>query len=39
MPHRDLATPDLFLDTMLNRRTYEAYPTDCTEALGIIYGN
>jgi hypothetical protein len=30
---------DLFLDTMLSRRTWEACPIDCTEDLGNIYGN
>jgi hypothetical protein len=39
MPHRGLATPDLFLDTMLNRRIWEACPIDCTETQGNIYGN
>jgi hypothetical protein len=34
-----LAAPDLFLDTMLNRRIWEASPIDCTEGLGNIYGN
>jgi hypothetical protein len=38
-PHRGLAAPDLFLDTMLNQRTCEACPIDYTEALGNIYGN
>jgi hypothetical protein len=38
-PHRRLATPDLFLDTMLDRRTWEACPINCTEGLGNIYGN
>jgi hypothetical protein len=33
-PYRGLATPDLFLDTMLDRRTREACSIDCTEALG-----
>jgi hypothetical protein len=36
-PHRGLAASDLFLDTMLNQRTWEAYPIDYTEALGNIY--
>jgi hypothetical protein len=35
-PHQGLAAPDLFLDTMLDRRTLEI---DCTEGLGNIYGN
>jgi hypothetical protein len=39
MPHRVLATPDLFLDTMLDRRTREACQIDCTESLGNIYEN
>jgi hypothetical protein len=39
MPHRGLATPDLFLDTMLDRRTREACPINCTESLGNIYEN
>jgi hypothetical protein len=38
-PHRDLAAPELFLDTMLNQRTWEACPIDCTEDLGNIYEN
>jgi hypothetical protein len=38
-PHRGLASPDLFLDTMLNRRTWKACPIDSTRALGNIYGN
>jgi hypothetical protein len=38
-PHRGLATLDLFLNTMLNQRTWEACPIDCTEDLGNIYGN
>jgi hypothetical protein len=38
-PHRGLTAPDLFLDTMLDRRTWEACPIDCTEGLGNIYGN
>jgi hypothetical protein len=36
-PHRDLAALDLFLDTMLDRRTREACLIDYTEALGNIY--
>jgi hypothetical protein len=39
MPHRGLATPDLFLDTMLDRRTGETHLINCIEALGNIYGN
>jgi hypothetical protein len=39
MPHRDLAAPDLFLDTMLDRRTWETCPIDYTEDLDNIYGN
>jgi hypothetical protein len=39
MPHQGLAALDLFLDTTLDRRTREACPIDCTEALGSIYGN
>jgi hypothetical protein len=38
-PHRGLAATDLFLNTMLNRRIWEACPIDCTEALGNIYRN
>jgi hypothetical protein len=38
-PHRGLAAPDLFLDTMLDRRTWEASPIDYTEGLGNIYRN
>jgi hypothetical protein len=38
-PHWGLAAPDLFLDSMLNRRAWEAYLIDCTEALGNIYRN
>jgi hypothetical protein len=37
--HRGLAAPNLFLDTMLDRRTWEACPTDCMEGLGNIYSN
>jgi hypothetical protein len=36
-PHRDLAAPELFMDTMLNQRSWEACLIDCTEALGDIY--
>jgi hypothetical protein len=39
MPHRGLAAPDLFLDTMLVRRTWKACPIDCMEGLGNIYRN
>jgi hypothetical protein len=39
MPHRGLAAPDLFLDTMLVQRTWEVCPIDCTECLGNIYRN
>jgi hypothetical protein len=38
-PYRGLAAIDLFLNTMLNRRIWEACPIDCTEALGNIYRN
>jgi hypothetical protein len=38
-PHWCLAVLDLFLDTMLNQRIWEACPIGCTEALGNIYGN
>jgi hypothetical protein len=38
-PHRYLATLDLFLDTILDRRTEEARLIYCTESLGNIYGN
>jgi hypothetical protein len=38
-PHQGLAALNLFLDTMLNRRTWEAYLIDCTEALSNIYMN
>jgi hypothetical protein len=38
-PHRCLATPDLFLDIMLDRRTWETHLIDCTESLDNIYGN
>jgi hypothetical protein len=38
-PHWGLAAPDIFLDTMLVRRTWEACPIDCTKGLGNIYGN
>jgi hypothetical protein len=37
-PHRGLATPDLFLDNMLNQRIWETCLIDCTEALDYIYG-
>jgi hypothetical protein len=36
-PHRGLAAPDLFLDTMLDWRTGEACLIDYTESLGNIY--
>jgi hypothetical protein len=39
IPHRGLAAPDLFLDTMLNRRTWEACLIDCMKGLGNIYEN
>jgi hypothetical protein len=38
-PHRCLADLDLFLDTMLNCRTWEACPIDCMKALDNIYEN
>jgi hypothetical protein len=38
-PHRGLATPDIFLDTILDRRTWETCLIDCIEALGNIYEN
>jgi hypothetical protein len=38
-PHKGLVAPDLFLDTMLNRITWEACLIDYTEALGNKYGN
>jgi hypothetical protein len=38
-PHRGLAAPNLFLDTVQNMRTWEACPIDCMKALGNIYGN
>jgi hypothetical protein len=38
-PHRGLAAPDLFLDTMLDHRTWEGCLIDCAEYLGSIYGN
>jgi hypothetical protein len=37
--HRGLATLDLFLNTMLDRRIWEACPIDCMEGLDIIYEN
>jgi hypothetical protein len=37
--HRDSAAPDLFLDTMLNRRICEACPIDCTKGLSNMYKN
>jgi hypothetical protein len=36
MPHRGLAALDLFLDTMLDWRTWEVCPINCTEALDNI---
>jgi hypothetical protein len=39
MPHQGLATLDLFLYTMLDRRTDETCMIDCTESLGNIYEN
>jgi hypothetical protein len=38
-PHRGLAAPDLFLDTMLDRRICETRPIDCMEGLDNIYEN
>jgi hypothetical protein len=38
-PHRGLADSDLFLNTMLDRRTWKTCPIDCTKGLGDIYGN
>jgi hypothetical protein len=38
-PRLDLVAPDLFLNTMLDRRTWEACPIDCMESLGNIYGS
>jgi hypothetical protein len=38
-PHRCLATPDLFLDSMPDQRIGETRPIDCTESLGNIYMN
>jgi hypothetical protein len=38
-PNRGLAASDLFLDTMLNQRIWEACPIDCTEVLCNIYEN
>jgi hypothetical protein len=38
-PHRYLATLDLFLDTILDRRTEEARLVYYTKSLGNIYGN
>jgi hypothetical protein len=38
-PHRGLAAPNLFLDTMLDRRTGETRPIDCMESLCNIYMN
>jgi hypothetical protein len=39
MPHRGLAASKLFLDTMLDRKTWEACPIDYRKALCNIYGN
>jgi hypothetical protein len=39
MPHQGLAARDLFLDTILNRRTWETYLIDFTKALDNIYRN
>jgi hypothetical protein len=39
MPHRGLAASGLFLDTMLDQRTGQTSPIDCTESLGNIYRN
>jgi hypothetical protein len=36
--HRGLAAPDLFLDIMLDRRTWEACLIDCMKGLRNIYG-
>jgi hypothetical protein len=38
-PHRGLATPDLFLDTMLDQRIGKTRLINCTESLSNIYGN
>jgi hypothetical protein len=38
-PHRGLAAPDLFLDTILSWRTWKACLIDCMGVLGNIYGN
>jgi hypothetical protein len=38
-PHRCLAAPNLFLDTMLNRSTCEACLIDYIEAMSNIYRN
>jgi hypothetical protein len=38
-PHLGLTAPNLFLNTMLNRRTWETCLIDWTETLGNIYGN
>jgi hypothetical protein len=37
--HRGLAAPDLFMDTMLNQRTWEACLIYCREFLDNIYEN
>jgi hypothetical protein len=39
MPHRGLAVLNIFLDTMLDRRTWEACSINCTEGLDNIYVN
>jgi hypothetical protein len=38
-PRLGLAAPNLFLNTMLDRRTWKTCPIDYTEALSNIYGN
>jgi hypothetical protein len=38
-PHRGLAAPDLFLNTILDQRTWEACPIDYREGLVKIYKN
>jgi hypothetical protein len=39
MSHRGLATLDLLLDTMLDRRTGQPHLIDYIESLGNIYGS
>jgi hypothetical protein len=39
MSHQGLVAPDLFLDTMLDQRAWEACPIDCMRVLDNIYGN